>query len=132
MHLTPELEAEGLALAEKLSSVIRYEGDDDKAAAFIRASLAREKAADEAHLAFRREVSDAVLRHINQTDEDCSALWRAVTRGNIGHLILPPAPDPYEVKAREIVGEHEIWLAAQDTLVASIAAALREASETKP
>lgn len=44
--------------------------------------------------AFRREVSETVQRHIDKTDDDCSALWRAVTRGNLQHLIIPGPVDP--------------------------------------
>lgn len=42
----------------------------------------------------KRDVSDAVEQHIRMTDEDCSSIWRSVTRGNLSRFILPKPVDP--------------------------------------
>lgn len=92
-----EIEQKALALVDEFADCeqVTFEHSPPYS---LRKALCRaleQKAALQAEFdQFRQEVSDAVEQHIRMSDEDCSDLWRSVTRGNLSHLILPKPADP--------------------------------------
>jgi len=80
------------------------------------------------------ELTDLIAEAISDSldmDWNSSDGARAVVAMLWREGLLPPTPDPYEVKAREVLAKCGYDTANSD-LIELIAAALREASETKP